>query len=40
MSTADLVGLMFTSLIVNFESFNNAVRAIKKAQELKSAGIL
>ena len=35
-----LDGLMFTSLINNFELLDSAVKTIKKAPELMSDGIL
>ena len=38
--TPVLDGLIFTFLIFNFEFFANAVKTIKKALELMSAGIL
>jgi hypothetical protein len=35
-----LDGLMFTSLIINFELLDSTVKTIKKAAELMSEGIL
>ena len=35
-----LVGFIFTFLIINLEFFDKSVRTIKKAEELKSPGIL